>query len=84
MNKTTELQRFTAGKNNVAPDTDLPENSLVEALNVDLDEQGNAYRRSGYTKIYSGSDIHSLFERYFVENTYLKYCLSVILIIGFR
>jgi len=70
--ETVNLGKFSAGINNVAPDTDLPEGSLVTATNVDLDKEGNVYSRKGYTKVYSGSNIHSLFKGYFVEGSELR------------
>ena len=70
--ETVDLGKFQKGINSVAPDTDLPEGSLTSALNVDLDKEGNVYRRKGYTQIYSGSGIHSLYAKYFVEGSELK------------
>ena len=72
MNDTTTFPKPVNGINNVSPETNLPEGSLVSAINVDLDKEGNVRSRKGYTPLYSGSKIHSLFERYFVEGTDLK------------
>lgn len=72
MNETIDLGKFPKGINNVAPDTDLPEGSLVSAVNVDIDKEGNVISRKGYTKVYSGNNIHSLYKSYFVEGTELK------------
>lgn len=66
------LPKPVLGLNNVSPDTDLPEGSLVSATNVDIDKEGNVFRRKGYTLLYSGSNIHSLYKKYFVEGTDLK------------
>lgn len=72
MEDTIELTKPVLGLNNVSPDTDLPDGSLVSATNVNIDKEGNVYSIDGYTRIYEG-DIHSLFERYFVEDGILKY-----------
>lgn len=51
---------WPAGINNRLPGYSLPQDqyqrliALRNAVNVDLDHQGNARRRQGYTKIYSG------------------------------
>jgi len=66
------LGKFSAGINNVAPDTNLPESSLRSAINVNLDKEGNVISRKGYTRLYSGEDIHSVFDNYFVESSELK------------
>lgn len=52
---------FGLGKDNVAPETDVPEGAVREALNVDIDKAGGPSRRPGYTSIYSGVNIHSLY-----------------------
>lgn len=76
MNETKKLNRFDKGMNNVDQDTDLPEGSLREAINVDITRKGRVRRRKGYTEIYSGIGIHSLWERYFVESGTLKILLE--------
>ena len=69
---------FSAGKNSVAPETELPKASARELLNVDLSNSGRLSRRRGYTKIYdAGSNaVHSLFSSQlhtlFVEGGSLK------------
>lgn len=73
MADTVDLGKFTKGKNNVAKETSLPEGSLREAINVDIDDVGNARRREGYELLYSGSDIDSLYKNYFREGSSLKY-----------
>ena len=72
-NETTDLGKFPAGANNVSKETDLPEGSLRSAENVDIDNAGNVRLRRGYQQIYSGSNIHSLYKRLFVEGSDLKY-----------
>lgn len=67
------LDKFTKGKNNVAKETSLPEGSLRDAINVDVDNVGNTRRREGYTLLYSGLSIDSLYKRYFREANKLKY-----------
>ena len=69
--ETIDLGKFPLGMNNVSPDTDLPEGSLVSAINVDIDKEGNVFSRNGYEQIYSG-EVHSLYKRYFVEGSELK------------
>ena len=79
MADTVDLGKFPAGKNNVAKETSLPVNSknsyaaLRDAINVDIDDSGNIRRREGYTLLYSGIDIDSLYKRYFREAGELKY-----------
>lgn len=55
--------RFPKGKNNVSHETDLPENSARELLNVDITNSGEPSRRKGYTSVYDsgGETVHSLF-----------------------
>lgn len=76
----TTFRGWPAGKNTVAPETRVPKKSLREALNVDLDNDGIPRRRAGYTEVYSGSDIHSLWGdgslTMFVEGTELKRLFS--------
>ena len=70
---TFSINDFTAGKNNIAKETSLPDKSLREALNVDIDNSGKVRQRNGYTKIYSGINVSSIYKRYFCENGTLKY-----------
>lgn len=70
--ETIDLGKFARGLNNVSPDTDLPEHSLVSAINVNIDKEGNILRRKGYTQVHSGTNIHSLFNNYFAEGSLLK------------
>ena len=70
---TVDLGKFPLGKNNIAKETSLPEGSLRDAINVDVDDAGNTRLREGYELLYSGSGIGSLFERYFREGTELKH-----------
>ena len=73
MKETIELLKPLLGLNNVSPETDLPENSLTQALNVNLDKEGNVYSRKGYTKIYSATnETHSLYKQYFQDGSELK------------
>ena len=73
MADTIDLGKFPFGMNNIAKETSLPEGSLREAINVDIDDAGNTRLREGYELLYSGSGIGSLYERYFREGTELKY-----------
>jgi hypothetical protein len=67
---------FPLGKNTVKKETDLPDGSARELLNVDLTNSGKPSRRRGFTSIYSGAGIHSLFSTkpysFFCEGTSLK------------
>ena len=72
MKDTIDLGKFILGKNNIAPDTNLPEGSLSEAVNVDITKEGEILSCGGYLKSYSGTNIHSIFERYFIEGSDLK------------
>lgn len=72
MIETVNLGKFPLGANNVNADTDLPEGALRSVINADTDNSGNIIKKQGDTKIYSGSDCHSLFQYYFVEGNKLK------------
>lgn len=67
---------FPLGKNTVNKETDLPAGSAREVLNVDLSNSGKPSRRRGFTSVYSGAGIHSLFSTklysFFCEGTELK------------
>lgn len=67
---------FPLGKNTVAKDTDMPDGSARELLNVDLTNSGKPRRRRGFTSVYSGAGIHSLVSTkkhsFFCEGTALK------------
>ncbi len=71
--ETVDLGKFPAGKNDVAKETALPEGALREALNVDIDNEGNIRLRQGFEKIYSGSNIRSLYKGYFAEGGMLRH-----------
>lgn len=70
---------FPLGKNTVAKETDMPDGSARELLNVDLTNSGKPSRRKGYTSVYSGAGIHSLVSTkqhsFFCEGTELKQLL---------
>jgi hypothetical protein len=70
---------FPLGKNTVAKETDMPEGSARELLNVDLTNTGKPSRRRGFTSVYSGAGIHSLVSTkqhsFFCEGTELKQLL---------
>lgn len=71
--KTYNLGSFEKGINNVEAEDALPKGSLREATNVDITTPGTVRRRPGYNLIYSGNDIHSLWNNYFVESGTLKF-----------
>lgn len=73
MNETIDLGKFPLGKNNIAKETSLPEGSLRDAINVDIDNSGKPRLREGYKLLYSGINISSLYKNYFKEGSYLKY-----------
>lgn len=54
MNETIDLGKFPLGKNNIAKETSLPEGSLRDAINVDIDNSGKPRLREGYKLLYSG------------------------------
>jgi hypothetical protein len=65
------------GINNVAEPINLELDELVEASNIDIDSDGRAKRRGGYTKKYTPSDkVHSLWSNdricLFIEGATLK------------
>ncbi len=51
--------KFT-GINNVLPPERLPHQALRGAVNVDIDQSGRSRRRKGFTKLLSGTNIHSI------------------------
>ena len=67
---------FPLGKNTVMKETDLPNGSARELLNVDLSNSGKPSRRRGFTSVYSGAAIHSLYSTkyhtFFCEGSELK------------
>jgi hypothetical protein len=69
---TLDIGMFPKGVDNISPETNIPNGFLRSAKNVDITKEGNVNRRDGYTKIYSGNNIHSLYENYFVEGSELK------------
>lgn len=62
--------------NNLDPVERLKADELSQAVNVDLDKDGAVRRREGFTEVYSGTDVHSLWAggEYLlcVEGTQLK------------
>jgi len=73
MPETVDLGKFPLGMNNVAKETSLPEGSLREATNVDIDDTGNVRLRQGFELLYSGNNIDSLYKRFFREGNDFKY-----------
>lgn len=70
--ETIQLQ-FDKGMNNKARSESMPEGTVRAAINVDFDLSGNFRGREGYTSIYTGTDIHSVWKRHFCEGGDLKY-----------
>jgi hypothetical protein len=65
------------GINNVADANNLGTDELTEAENIDIDNEGKASRRNGYTRIFTPSDkMHSLWSNdricLFVDGTTLR------------
>jgi hypothetical protein len=50
---------FPRGMNNRAKDHDLPPGTLRNAVNIDIDNQGNLSRRKGMEKVLGGISMHS-------------------------
>jgi hypothetical protein len=50
---------FPRGMNNRAKDHDLPPGTLRNAVNIDIDNQGNLSRRKGMEKVLGGIGMHS-------------------------
>lgn len=67
---------FPAGMNTRQPDHALPDGTLRNAVNIDVDVLGLLSRRDGYGKIFSGLDVHSGFScplwTLFVDSGVLK------------
>jgi hypothetical protein len=54
-----KVNGFPNGMNNRQPDYALPNGTLRNAVNTDIDNQGNLRRREGYEKVASGINTHS-------------------------
>lgn len=55
------LGSFTGGLNNVAREDQLSDSQLRKALNVDILPSGKIRRRRGFSSIYEGAGMHSLY-----------------------
>lgn len=60
------------GMDNRQKDESIPDGFLRNAVNVQFDQLGKPKRVDGVTKVYSGSGIHSYWNRYFIEGSNLK------------
>lgn len=59
--RTQRYPGFPDGINNVARSDDVPPTAAERLINVDiLGRSGRVQRRQGYTKLYTGTDLHSL------------------------
>lgn len=71
----SKLQGFS-GINNIDADEQLEDNELRAAKNIDISRKGKISRRDGFSKIYTGTNIHSLWSdgitTLFVEDGVLK------------
>ena len=56
-----ELGPFPKGINNIQKATSIPYDSLDSATNVDINDEGKIQKRPGYTQLYSGTSVHSLY-----------------------
>lgn len=56
-----ELQKPVYGIDQLADETAIEPGYVRSAVNVDIDAEGNVYRRNGYRPIISGKGFHSLF-----------------------
>lgn len=54
-----KINGFPSGMNNRQPDYALPNGTLRNAVNTDIDNQGNLRRRPGYAKVAAGINMHS-------------------------
>lgn len=73
----SESIKYTAfeGINNVDAPEELTPTELRDAVNVDVTRRGRLRRRTGFTKVYNGTDVHSVFSEgkmLFVDDTVLK------------
>lgn len=66
------LSEFPGGVNNVAREDSLPPGTLRAAVNVDLLGTGKIRRRPGYTRVISGTRMHSVYAN--PEFPWLLYC----------
>lgn len=55
-----EYDNWEAGANNLAPAGRLPEKSVRQAVNVDPTPGGELHLRSGYEKVYSGTNVRGI------------------------
>lgn len=58
-NGDVEFGPYPAGMNNRQPDYALPDGALRNGVNVDIDNRGYVSRRSGYSKVLGGLNVHS-------------------------
>ena len=75
-NKNTVNYREFTGKNNVSDVERLKRDELRDAMNVDITDRKKLKRRTGFSKVYTGTDVHSLWANddiiLFGEDTSLK------------
>lgn len=58
--KTIQFSPATVGVDMLSDETSLVKGAVREAINVDLDRNGNISRRTGYTRVVSGAGFHSV------------------------
>lgn len=77
--KTKALEGFK-GLNNKLPPERTSEEYLKEVVNFDIDQSGGLTKRKGYTEVYSGTNVHSVFSQknhvYFVDDGTMKYMFA--------
>lgn len=69
----TAVGPWHAGINTVRAEDALKKAELRDAVNVDLTDDGSARLREGCVRVFSGTGVHSLFQRFFVDAEGLKY-----------
>ena len=74
--KTQSIDGFKGLDNKLQPERTSQE-YLKEVVNFDIDGAGGLLKRKGYTPVYSGTNVHSVFSQgsdtYFVDDGTLKY-----------
>ena len=64
---------FPEGMNNKLRDHAIPDNTVRNIVNGDVDSAGKVRRRKGFTKVYDGLGVKGGFRRYFIEGLDLCY-----------
>lgn len=77
--KTHPLEGFAGLDNKLQPER-TEETYLKEVVNFDIDQSGGLMKRKGYTKVYAGTNVHSIFSQgnhtYFVDDGVMKHMFA--------